>query len=58
MTLSYNQLIAKLREFIPQASVDVDNQGQLIVYTDMRVSADSDSDDDPLIAFCADNLSE
>lgn len=39
--MTENEMIAKLLEIFPNMSIGEDNDGQLIVYTDMQLSADS-----------------
>lgn len=36
----FNEFYSRLLEILPNATVGEDNDGQLVIYTDMRVSED------------------
>lgn len=47
--MTFTQLEAAIRQFLPNASFGEDMDGQLIIYTDM--SQTNPNDDEPLTAF-------
>lgn len=46
--MTYIELADKIKEILPEATFDEDNDGQLIIYTDLMQKG---SDSDPLETF-------
>ena len=38
--MTINELYEKISEILPNAQLDFDNHGQLVIYTDMKVAQD------------------
>ncbi len=49
--MSKEEFLAKLAEFLPEASIDYDNDGQIVIYTNLMFVSNAFSDEVEVCSF-------
>lgn len=43
--MTYDEMLTKIREILPKARFEEDNNGQILIYTDMEVGSSENPDE-------------